>query len=66
MYAKSRFGIIVTALALLSVGQGCLLTRVATVPMRVGGAALTIIPYAGDAAHETLDEAASVIDEAPF
>jgi len=46
--------------------QGCLLTRVLTVPMRVGGAALTIIPYAGDAAHESIDEAASIIDEAPF
>ncbi len=66
MFSKSRLGIILTVLTLLSVGQGCLLTRVATVPMRVGGAVLTIIPVAGDAVHESLDEAASVIDEAPF
>jgi len=46
--------------------QGCLLTRVVTVPIRVGGAVLTIIPYAGDAAHESLDETASIIDDVPL
>ena len=46
--------------------SGCLLTRVATMPMPVGGAVLTIIPIAGDAAHKSIDEAADVVDELPF
>jgi hypothetical protein len=46
--------------------SGCLLTRVLTMPMRVGGAALTIVPAAGDAAHEAIDDAASAIDDIPL
>ena len=46
--------------------SGCLLTRIATMPMRVGGAALTIIPGAGDAAHKVIDETADTVDTLPF
>ena len=46
--------------------SGCLLTRLFTMPLRVGGAALTIIPVAGDAAHEAIDEASDVLDEIPL
>lgn len=45
---------------------GCVLTKVITVPMRVGGAVISIIPVAGDAAHDAIDEAADVIDKAPL
>lgn len=46
--------------------SGCVLTKVITVPMRVGGAVVSIIPIAGDAAHDAIDEAADVIDKAPL
>lgn len=63
---KKSSNFLLVVLAVVCLCQGCLLTRVVTVPMRVGGAVLTIIPCAGDAAHESLDEAASVIDDAPL
>ena len=54
------------ALSALLSGQGCVLTRAVTMPMRVGGAVLTIIPVAGDLAHEAIDEAAEAIDDIPL
>jgi hypothetical protein len=46
--------------------NGCVLTRLVTMPMRVVGAAATIIPVAGDVAHEAVDDAADVVDEVPI
>jgi hypothetical protein len=37
--------------------SGCLLTKIVTVPMRVVGAVVSIIPAAGDAAHGVIDTA---------
>lgn len=54
----------ILSLALLL--QGCVLTKLVTVPMRVTGAVISIIPVAGDAAHEGIDEAADVVDEVPL
>lgn len=45
---------------------GCLFTKVVTVPMRVVGAVASIIPVAGDAAHEAVDGAAATVDKLPF
>ena len=46
--------------------SGCVLTKIVTVPMRLGGAVISIIPVAGNTAHEAIDEAAEVIDEIPL
>lgn len=46
--------------------SGCLFTRLVTVPMRVTGAVLTIVPVAGDAAHGAIDKAAKGVDKLPF
>ena len=46
--------------------SGCLFTRLVTAPMRAVGGVLTIIPVAGDAAHEVIDEAADVVDKVPI
>ncbi|MBN2451594.1 MAG: hypothetical protein JXR77_14495 [Lentisphaeria bacterium] len=54
------------AMALAAITQGCLLTRLLTMPMRVGGAVLTIVPCAGDAAHEGIDAAAKALDDIPL
>ena len=46
--------------------SGCVLTKVVTVPMRVGGAAMSVVPVVGDAAHTGVDAAANAIDLLPF
>lgn len=56
------------ALLLLSFSflNGCFFTKIATVPMRVGGAIVSIVPGAGNKAHDVIDEVAESIDELPF
>ena len=54
-----------TTLILLT-AQGCFLTKVVTVPMRVGGAVISVVPMAGNQAHEAIDDSAEIIDEIPF
>src|SRR5215510_7756131 len=54
-------------LLLLVVGlSGCFLTKVATVPMRVGGAVVSVVPVVGDPASEAIDKAADAVDTLPF
>ena len=37
--------------------------QIVTVPMRVVGAVTSIVPVAGDAVHDAMDEAAEVVDK---
>ena len=54
-------------LLLLMVGlSGCSLTKVATVPMRVGGAVVSVVPVVGTPASEAIDKAADAVDTLPF
>ncbi len=46
--------------------SGCFLTKVVTVPMRVGGAVISIIPVAGNTAHDAIDASAEIVDEIPL
>jgi hypothetical protein len=46
--------------------QGCVLTKIATVPMRLVGAAVSIVPVAGNTAHDAIDEAAETVDDVPI
>lgn len=46
--------------------NGCVLTKVVTVPMRVGGAILSIVPVVGETAHDAIDETAEQIDKVPL
>ena len=46
--------------------NGCLLTKIVTVPMRVTGAVISIIPVAGDAAHDVIDGSADAVDKVPL
>jgi hypothetical protein len=41
---------------------GCMLTKVVTVPMRVGGAVISIVPVVGKPVDKVLDTASDVID----
>lgn len=54
-------------LAILAlVMQGCVLTKVASVPMRVGGAVVSIVPGVGNSAHDAIDKAAEKVDDIPL
>ena len=46
--------------------SGCFLTKVVTVPMRVGGAVISIVPVVGNTADDAVDEVADTIDEIPI
>ena len=46
--------------------NGCVLTKVITVPMRVGGAIVSVVPAVGEMAHDAIDEAADQIDDVPL
>jgi len=51
------------AMLLLS---SCVLTKVVTVPMRVGGAIISVIPVVGEGIDEAIDDTADVIDAIPI
>ena len=51
---------------MLFVLNGCFFTKIVTVPMRLGGAVISIIPVVGNTAHDAVDEAAEVVDDLPF
>ncbi|HZV81779.1 MAG TPA: DUF6726 family protein [Geobacteraceae bacterium] len=46
--------------------QGCVLTKVVTVPMRVTGAVVSIVPGVGNSMHDGIDSAAAVVDDVPL
>ena len=45
---------------------GCVLTKIITVPMRVGGAVISVVPGVGNPADEAIDEVADKIDLVPI
>ena len=54
-------------LALISLYlSGCVLTKVVTVPMRVTGSVISIIPVVGDVIDEVLGQSADIIDTIPI
>jgi len=57
--------IIVLSLSMLLLSS-CVLTKVVTVPMRVGGAVISVIPGVGDGIDAAIDETADVIDAIPI
>lgn len=57
--------IVLCVFVVLQLG-GCFLTKLVTVPMRVGGAVISIVPAAGNTVHDAIDTAAEVVDEVPI
>ena len=45
---------------------GCVITKVVSVPLRVGGAAVSVVPLAGYKMHDAIDTAADTIDDIPI
>jgi len=57
----------IIALLLLSIYlSGCVLTKVVTVPIRVTGSVISVIPVVGDPVDAFLDNAADIIDTIPI
>ena len=46
--------------------SGCVLTKVVTVPMRISGAVISIVPVAGNTADGAIDKTADTIDKIPI
>ena len=54
------------AVLLVTQLSGCFFTKIVTVPMRVGGAVISIVPVVGNTAHDAIDGVADVVDEIPI
>jgi hypothetical protein len=61
-----NFRILVVLFFLCVIFQGCVLTKLVSVPMRIVGAVVSIVPVAGNTAHDAIDEAAEVVDDLPI
>ena len=46
--------------------SGCVLTKVVTVPLRVSGAVVSVVPFVGNQIDEVIDQSADLIDELPY
>ena len=46
--------------------SSCVFTKVVTVPMRVTGTIISVIPVVGDGVNSVLDSSADVIDAIPI
>ena len=46
--------------------SGCFLTKVVTVPMRITGAVISIVPVVGNTADDAVDKVADTVDEIPI
>ncbi len=57
---------IILTLIILFTLSGCALTKLVSVPMRVGGAVVSIIPGVGNAMHDSIDTSADLVDDLPF
>ena len=53
-------------LVTLTMLSGCVLTKLVSVPMRLGGAVVSIVPVVGNTAHDAIDEFADIVDEVPI
>ena len=51
---------------IMLVTYGCVFTKVVTVPLRVGGGVISVVPWAGEKMHDAIDEAADTIDDIPI
>jgi len=61
-----KYEVIILSLCLVLSTSGCVLTKIVTVPMRLGAAVVSVVPVAGNTAHDAIDEAAETIDQVPL
>ena len=53
------------AIACIPILSGCYATKLVSVPMRVVGAAASIVPVVGNQTHDAIDAAADAVDDLP-
>ncbi len=53
-------------LVLVTGATGCFATKLVSVPMRVTGAVISVIPVVGNSVHDRIDDAADAVDEVPI
>ena len=63
---KRRLPLLTILLLTAGVSGGCVLTKVVTVPMRVVGAVVSIVPSVGNTADDAIDGVADKMDEFPI
>ncbi|MGE3164564.1 MAG: DUF6726 family protein [Planctomycetota bacterium] len=61
-----RMRLLALVLVLPGFASGCVLTKLATVPMRAVATVVSIVPAVGNSAHDAIDNAAAVVDEVPI
>ena len=49
-------GVFLLLIGVLLLLNGCFLTKVETVPMRIGAAVISVVPMVGNSAHDAIDE----------
>ena len=57
---------IASLLFALIILSGCVLTKVVTVPMRITGAVISVIPVVGESVDAVIDQTADAIDLIPI
>jgi hypothetical protein len=57
---------ITSLLFTLIILSGCVLTKVVTVPMRITGTVISVIPVVGESVDVVIDQMADVIDLIPI
>lgn len=57
---------LVAVAALATSLSGCFLTKIVTVPMRIVGAVVSIIPVAGNTGNKVIQTAADTVDDIPL
>ena len=62
MMKTTTLGTAALAVLLTLAAAGCGVQKVVALPLRVTGAALSVVPVVGDAAHGALDATADVVD----
>ena len=65
----NKRGILVKTAAVMllaTVLSGCFLTKIVTVPMRLVGAIVSIIPVAGNTANTAIQSAADAVNQVPI
>jgi len=45
---------------------GCLATKIVTVPMRIGGADVSVVPIVGNVADDAIDVVTDTVDRIPL
>jgi hypothetical protein len=57
---------LLAVVALATSLSGCFLTKIVTVPMRLVGAVVSIVPVAGNTGNKAIQAAADTVDDIPL